>query len=60
MPNMSTVWRWTGTFAGIVREPRPVGRDGATPRLAWPSNIVVPNIVGKPSSDEKPSITRTP
>ena len=30
---------------GHRREPRAVGRRRATPRLAWPSNIVVPNML---------------
>src|ERR1700754_319400 len=60
MPNLSTAWRWIGMFDGILADHDLSGLIGATPRLAWPSNIVLPNISGKPSSDEKPSITRTP
>src|ERR1041384_8073059 len=60
MPNLSTVCRWSGTLAGTSADHEWSFSIGATPRLAWPSNIVVPNMRGAPSSDEKPSITRTP
>jgi hypothetical protein len=60
MPNTSTACRWSGTFAGTVASQLPSDATRATPRFAWPSNIVVPNISGKPSSDEKPSMMRTP
>jgi hypothetical protein len=60
MPNLSTVCRWSGTLAGTRADHELSGVISATPRLAWPSNIVVPNMRGAPSSDEKPSITRTP
>ena len=60
MPKASIACTASGMLGGTVASHEPSWRTGATPRLAWPSNIVVPKSSGKPSSEEKPSMTRTP